>query len=60
VPVIIKRLLPGDYEMIQESFKGVKEKALVKINSGIWTGKVFLPVNAMVRLTLKPVEPVNE
>ena len=54
VPVIIKNLLPGNYEMIRENFKGVKESALVKITSGTWAGQVIMPANEMVRLTLKP------
>ncbi|MBU1500137.1 hypothetical protein KKE48_04700 [Patescibacteria group bacterium] len=54
VPVIIKNLLPGNYEMIRESFDGTKESALVKITNGTWVGQVIMPANEIVRLTLKP------
>lgn len=54
VPVIIKNLSPGDYEMIRESFEGIKESTLVKITSGTWVGQVIMPANEIVRLTLRP------
>ncbi|MDZ7587040.1 MAG: glycosyl hydrolase [Patescibacteria group bacterium] len=60
VSVIIKNILPGDYEMVQENFDGGSKNTLVKINNGTWTGQVMMPINAMIRLTLKPVQLINE
>lgn len=55
VPVVIKNLRPGSYEVIKENFNGQVQKTGVKINSGTWTGQVILPANEMIKLTLRPI-----
>lgn len=55
VPVVIKNLLPGSYEVIKENFNGQTQKTEVKINSGVWAGQVIMPANEMIKLTLRPI-----
>lgn len=60
VPVVIKNLRPGSYEVIKENFNGQTQKTGVKINSGTWAGQVIMPVNEMVKLTVRPTIEVSE
>jgi len=60
VPVVIKNLRSGSYEVIKENFNGQTQKTMVKINSGTWAGQVIMPANEMVKLTVRPTTEVSE
>jgi len=60
VPVVIKNLRSGSYEVIKENFNGQTQKTRVKINSGTWAGQVIMPANEMVKLTVRPTTEVSE
>ncbi|MFH0942778.1 MAG: glycosyl hydrolase [Candidatus Beckwithbacteria bacterium] len=52
VPVIIKNLAPGAYEVVIENFNGNAESRKVQITQGTWTGSVLMGVNEIIRISL--------
>lgn len=55
VPVVVKNLLPGEYQVVKEVFEGNKSQSQVSITNGTWIGQVVMEPNKAVRLTFKPI-----
>jgi len=55
VPVIVKNLPPGNYQVVRQDFEGKKLTTEVTITQGTWAGQVLLGPNDIVRLGLKKI-----
>lgn len=55
VPVIVKNLKAGDYEVVKETFRGSKSLSQVSIVYGTWAGQVEMSPNEAVLLTFKRI-----
>lgn len=52
VPVIVKNLTPGSFEIVIENFNGQKENRTIQINNGTWTSSILMRANEIVRISL--------